>query len=109
MASRRDGPLIVQNDRTVLLDVHHPTADEARERLAQFAELIKSPDNLHTYRISSLSLWNAASAGLFCEDVVSFLDQYSMFPIPKPLTHEIEEVMGRLGNCSCAERETTWS
>ena len=97
MASRRDGPLIVQSDRTVLLDVHHKDADAARERLAQFAELVKSPDNLHTYRISSLSLWNAASAGLCYDDVVSFLDEFSMFPIPKNLTREISEVMSRFG------------
>ncbi|MFT7616503.1 MAG: DNA excision repair protein ERCC-3 [Planctomycetota bacterium] len=97
MASRRDGPLIVQSDRTVLLDVHHPAADDTRERLAQFAELVKSPDNLHTYCISPLSLWNAAAAGLFFEDVVSFLDEFSMFPIPKKISHDIEEVMGRFG------------
>ncbi len=97
MASRRDGPLIVQSDRSVLLDVHHPRAEEARERLAQFAELIKSPDNLHTYKISPLSLWNAAAAGVFFADVVSFLDQFSMFPIPRQLTSEIEEKMGRFG------------
>ncbi len=97
MASRRDGPLIVQNDRTVLLDVHHPQAEEARERLGQFAELVKSPDNLHTYCISPLSLWNAASAGLFFADVLTFLDEYSMFPIPKKLGEDIEDVMGRFG------------
>ena len=97
MSSRRNGPLIVQSDRTVLLDVHHPRADEARENLAQFAELVKSPDNLHTYRVSPLSLWNASSAGVLYEEVYSFLDEYSLFPVPKPLAREIEEVMSRFG------------
>ncbi|MCB9832354.1 MAG: DEAD/DEAH box helicase [Planctomycetes bacterium] len=95
--ARRDGPLIVQNDRTVLLDVHHPRADEARENLAQFAELVKSPENLHTYRISPISLWNAAAAGIPCEDVVAFLDRFSMLPLPRTLTGQIEEIMSRFG------------
>ncbi len=95
--ARRDGPLIVQNDRTVLLDVHHAQAEEARENLAQFAELVKSPENLHTYRISPISLWNAAAAGIPCDDVIAFLDGFSMLPLPKTLTGQIEEIMSRFG------------
>ncbi|MCA9320223.1 MAG: DEAD/DEAH box helicase [Planctomycetes bacterium] len=97
MAVRRDGPLIVQSDRTVLLDCHHGKAEEVREVLGSFAELLKSPDNLHTYRISSLSLWNAAAAGLSPAEVVEFLDSYSMHPLPRPLSGQIEEIMGRFG------------
>ena len=94
---RRDGPLIVQNDRTVLLDVHHAQADDVREVLGQFAELLKSPDNLHTYRISPLSLWNAAAAGVSHEAVLDFLDASSMYPVPKALREEIGELMQRFG------------
>ncbi len=106
MAARRDGPLIVQNDRTVLLHCHHPRADDARERLGQFAELLKSPDNLHTYKISSLSLWNAAAAGLTPAEVVEFLDDYSMHPLPKALTGEIEETMSRFGRLILRRHES---
>ena len=97
MASRRDGPLIVQSDKTVLLDVHHESATDAREFLGQFAELIKSPDNLHTYRISSLSLWNAAAAGISCSEVREFLDTWSLYPVPHAIQEEISELMRRFG------------
>lgn len=97
MASPPDGPLIVQSDRTVLLDVHHESADEAREMLGHFAELVKSPENLHTYRISSLSLWNAAAAGITCQEIVSFLKSYSCSPVPRALREEITELIRRYG------------
>ena len=97
MASRRDGPIIVQNDRTILLDVHHEAAEEAREHLGLFAELVKSPDNLHTYRISSLSLWNAAAVGLTSEDVTEFLKSWSRFPVPKAVRREVAATMERYG------------
>ena len=97
MASRRDGPLIVQSDKTVLLDVHHAMAEEARERLASFAELLKTPDNLHTYRISALSLWNAAASGLGREEVVEVLETYARNPVARSIKRDIEALMGRFG------------
>ena len=97
MGSRRDGPLIVQSDKTVLLDVHHPGADEVREGLGSFAELLKTPDHIHTYRISSLSLWNAASAGMTCADVIDILDSYARNAIPKAVKADISSIMDRFG------------
>lgn len=97
MPHRRDGPLIVQSDKTVLLDVHHPEADLVRENLGSFAELVKSPDNLHTYRISNLSLWNAAAAGRSSDDVIEFLTSHARHALPKSLAQEIASLMGRFG------------
>ena len=73
---RLDNPLVVQGDRTVLLEVHAPRYEEARDALCRFAELEKSPEHVHTYRISPLSLWNAAAAGLKPEDVVATLAEF---------------------------------
>ncbi|MEZ6194282.1 MAG: helicase-associated domain-containing protein [Planctomycetota bacterium] len=97
MASRRDGPLIVQGDRSVLLDLHHPRAEEARDRLSSFAELLKTPDHLHTYRITPISLWNAAAAGLRRETVLETLEELARNPLPSAVREEIDEVMRRFG------------
>ncbi len=97
MGSRRDGPLIVQGDKTVLLDVHHPGAEAVREGLGSFAELLKTPDHMHTYRISSLSLWNAASSGMSCRDVLDILENYARNPISKAIKAEISSIMDRFG------------
>ncbi|MCL8209234.1 MAG: helicase-associated domain-containing protein [Actinomycetia bacterium] len=92
-----DGPLIVQSDRTILLEVDHPHAERAREVLAGFAELVKSPEHVHTYRLSPLSLWNAASAGLRAEAVLADLGGLSRYPVPDSVAHFIREQMGRYG------------
>lgn len=91
------GPLIVQSDRTILLEVDHPEADGARETLAGFAELVKSPEHMHTYRISSLSLWNAASSGLQPEGVLEDLNRWSRYPVPPLVASFIREQMERYG------------
>ena len=70
-------PVIVQSDRSVLLEVHNPLYEEARDTLALFAELEKSPEYIHTYRMTPLSLWNAASSGISVEDVLNGLERYS--------------------------------
>ena len=90
-------PVIVQSDRSVLLEVLNPLFEEARDTLAIFAELEKSPEYMHTYRITSLSLWNAASSGVTVADVLTGLEQYSKFPLPVAVRTEIQQLMGRYG------------
>jgi DNA excision repair protein ERCC-3 len=97
MDYRIDAPLIVQGDRTVLLEVKSPDYEIARDHLARFAELEKSPEYIHTYRISSLSLWNAAAAGLDAEEIVSGLEALSKYPLPDNVVFEIRDAIGRYG------------
>ena len=92
-----DGPLIVQSDKTILLEVDHPQATEARHAIAAFAELERAPEHMHTYRITPLGLWNARAAGLDAEQVLDTLLTYSRFPVPHPLLVDIEDVMSRYG------------
>lgn len=94
---RPDNPLIAQGDRSVLLEVHSPRYEEARDALCRFAELEKSPEHVHTYRISSLSLWNAAAAGLSPGEVVSTLEEFGKYPLPGHLGAEVAETMSRFG------------
>lgn len=91
------GPLIVQSDKTVLLEVDHPQADEARAALAPFAELERAPEHIHTYRITPLALWNARAAGHDAEQVVDVLESYSHFPVPQALLIDVAETMSRYG------------
>src|SRR6202035_2729306 len=90
-------PLIVQGDRTVLLEVDNPRYAEARDSLAPFAELEKSPEHIHTYRLTPLSLWNAAAAGMSAEEMIDVLGRYSKFPVPANLPAAIKELVGRYG------------
>ncbi|MEO6893077.1 MAG: DNA repair helicase XPB [Ktedonobacteraceae bacterium] len=90
-------PLIVQSDRTILLEVDHPQHAEARDALAQFAELEKSPEHIHTYRLSSLSLWNAAAGGMDAQTVIELLTAYSKYALPPNIITEIREYMSRYG------------
>ena len=92
-----DGPLIVQSDRTVLLEVHNPLADGARHALAVFAELERAPEHMHTYRITRLGLWNARAAGHSAEEILHTLEEYSKFPLPPGIAEEITETIGRYG------------
>ncbi|MFR4190858.1 MAG: helicase-associated domain-containing protein, partial [Corynebacterium variabile] len=97
-----DGPLIVQSDKTVLLEIDHPAAAEARIALAPFAELERAPEHVHTYRITPLALWNARAAGHDAEQVVHVLETYSRFPVPQPLLVDIAETMDRYGRLTLA-------
>lgn len=90
-------PLIVQRDKSVLLDLHAPGAEEARGRISRFAELVKSPEHLHTYKLSALSLWNAAYGGFSAGQIVSVLEQDSATGVPKEVRAYIEEMIGRAG------------
>lgn len=92
-----DNPLIVQGDRTLLLDVHAPLANECRNELIPFAELERSPEHLHTYRLTPLSLWNATSAGLTPGDAVNVLEKYARYDVPQNISMWIKETAGRFG------------
>lgn len=92
-----DGPLIVQSDKTLLLDVDHPLSDECRRAIAPFAELEKSPEHIHTYRLTSLGLWNARAAGHDAEQVVDTLLKYSRYAVPHALLVDVAETMSRYG------------
>lgn len=91
------GPLIVQSDHTVLLEVAHPDSEDARHALAVFAELERAPEHIHTYRITRLGLWNARAAGHTDEEIVDTLNKYAKFPVPSSVTGEIAETMRRYG------------
>ena len=92
-----DGPLIVQSDKTLLLEVGHERATEARRAIAPFAELERAPEHVHTYRLTSLGLWNARAAGHDAEQVVSALLEYSRYPVPHALLIDLAEIMARYG------------
>jgi DNA excision repair protein ERCC-3 len=89
--------LIVQGDRTILLEVDNPLHAEARDAIAPFAELEKSPEHIHTYRLTPLSLWNAAAAGMSADSMIAALETYSKFPIPANLPPDLRELVGRYG------------
>ncbi|WP_190819069.1 DNA repair helicase XPB [Saccharopolyspora pogona] len=101
-ATRVNGPLIVQSDKTLLLEVDHDLADETRTAIAPFAELERAPEHVHTYRITPLALWNARAAGHDAEQVVDGLVRYSRYPVPQPLLVDIVETMGRFGRLQLA-------
>jgi DNA excision repair protein ERCC-3 len=92
-----DGPLIVQSDKTLLLDIDHILSDECRRAIAAFAELEKSPEHIHTYRLTPLGLWNARAAGHDAEQVVDVLLKYSRYAVPHSLLVDIAETMSRYG------------
>jgi DNA excision repair protein ERCC-3 len=91
------GPLIVQSDKTALLEVDHPDASDARHDLAIFAELERAPEHIHTYRITKLGLWNARAAGHGSDYVLGVLDRYAKFAIPSSVRVDIQETMDRYG------------
>ncbi len=95
-----DNPLIIQSDRTLLLDVHAPKAPECRAALIPFAELERSPEHLHTYRLTPLSLWNAASAGFTAEQAIAILETYARYDVPQSVTVWIKETAQRFGKLS---------
>lgn len=105
MTESSNGPLIVQGDMTILLEVAHPIYAEARDKIAPFTELIKSPEHMHTYAISHLSLWNAASSGHNAEEVLGTLRRYSRFDLPHNLVTEVETFMERYGQVRILRRD----
>jgi len=92
-----EGPLIVQSDKTLLLEIEHVLADECRKAIAPFAELERSPEHIHTYRLTNLGLWNARAAGHDAEAVIDILLRYSRYSVPHSLLVDIAETMDRYG------------
>jgi DNA excision repair protein ERCC-3 len=102
-------PLIVQSDRTLLLEVDHPLYEEARGELARFAELVKSPEHIHTYRLTPLSLWNAAASGLAADAILASLERFSRYPVPPNVDVEIREQVGRYGRILLVARDGAYA
>ena len=92
-----DGPLIVKSDKTLLLDIDHPMSVECRRAIAPFAELERSPEHIHTYRLTPLGLWNARAAGHDAEQVIDTLIQYSRYAVPHSILIDVAETMSRYG------------
>jgi DNA excision repair protein ERCC-3 len=97
MTFRPENPLIVQGDHTVLVEVDSPRYLEARDRLLAFAELVKSPEHVHTYRITPLSIWNACSAGVGADWIVESLREYAKYPVPENVVTQVGEYASRYG------------
>ena len=98
-----DGPLIVQSDKTLLLEVEHPQYQEARAAIAPFAELERSPEHVHTYRLTPLGLWNARAAGHDAEQVVDALVRFSRYAVPHALLVDVADTMDRYGRLQLAK------
>jgi len=101
-----DGPLIVQSDKTLLLEVDHELAGEARAAIAPFAELERSPEHVHTYRLTPLGLWNARAAGHDAEQVVDALVRYSRYAVPHALLVDVADTMDRYGRLQLVKHPT---
>lgn len=100
-----DKPLIVQSDKTILLDTHSADAESARSAILPFTELEKSPEHIHTYRVTPLSLWNAAASGLSPEDVVHALEKWSRYAVPAGISTGFADTMNRYGKIRLIENE----
>lgn len=94
---RPENPLIVQGDHTVLMEVASPRYLEARDQLARFAELVKSPEHIHTYRITPLSIWNACSSGLNADEIVAALHEFAKYEVPRHVDVEVQDFASRFG------------
>ena len=104
MTHNSQNPLIVQGDHTVLVEVDSPRYEEARDHLARFAELVKSPEHVHTYRITPLSIWNASAAGLSAQQIASTLNEYAKYDIPGHVLAEIDDFASRYGRLKLYQR-----
>ena len=107
MTSKSQNPLIVQGDHTVLVEVDSPRYEEARDQLARFAELVKSPEHVHTYRITPLSIWNASAAGLSAQQIASVLNEYAKYDVPGHVLTEIHDYASRYGRLKLRRRGDT--
>ncbi|HWM40016.1 MAG TPA: helicase-associated domain-containing protein, partial [Streptomyces sp.] len=100
------GPLIVQSDKTLLLEVDHEQADECRRAIAPFAELERAPEHIHTYRLTPLGLWNARAAGHDAEQVIDALVAHARYPVPHALLVDVAETMARYGRLRLLKHPT---
>ena len=101
----QDKPLIIQSDRTILLDVHSPYANKCRDEIIAFSELVRAPEHIHTYAISAISLWNAKSAGIETDEILKRLKTWSKFNIPQPVENYIKDISSRFGKLVLIEHE----
>src|SRR5690348_2739713 len=101
-----EGPLIVQSDKTLLLEVDHPLSTECRQAIAPFAELERSPEHVHTYRLTPLGLWNARAAGHDAEQVVDALVRFSRYAVPHALLVDVADTMDRYGRLQLVKHPT---
>ena len=92
-----DRPIIVQSDKTILIEVHSPDFNKARNEIAVFTELVKSPEHVHTYKLSPLSLWNAASTGSTADDIEAILKHWSRYPVPESISFSIRDTISKYG------------
>ncbi len=98
-------PLLIQSDRTILLDLHQESSDKAREDIVPFTELIKSPEHVHTYQISALSIWNAVSSGIDGEEMIRRLERWSRYEIDERVTFFIRDISSRYGDLTLEETD----
>jgi DNA excision repair protein ERCC-3 len=101
---RPNNPLIVQSDRTLLLEAAHPDFERVRDELTHFAELIKSPEHIHTFRISPLSLWNASASGVTRDEMIATLEKWSKFQVPQNIIQEIQDHGTRYGRIKLVQK-----
>ncbi len=101
-----DNPLIVQGDHTVLVEVDSPRYEAARDELVRFAELVKSPEHVHTYRITPLSIWNACAAGVTSDGIIQVLQAYSKYPVPEHVTVQVGDYASRYGRLRLVREES---
>lgn len=101
----QDTPLIVQSDKTLLLDVHHQRTEECRADLVRFCELIKSPEHMHTYTLSAISLWNAAASGIKLETILDRLTYWSKFPVAESVLFYVRDMASRWGKVRLTESD----
>ena len=90
-------PLIVQSDHSILVEVDNPRYSEARDRLVRFAELVKSPEHIHTYRLTPLSIWNACAAGVSAAAIIEALGGLAKYPVPEHVLVSVRDFAGRYG------------
>jgi DNA excision repair protein ERCC-3 len=105
MASDENKPLIVQSDRSILLETDGPRFEDARDSIAAFAELVKSPEHIHTYRITPLSLWNAAASGMTADEIVERLKQFSRYEVPDNVIVDVRDNVSRYGRLKLFKKE----
>lgn len=105
MSYHPENPMIVQSDKTILLEVDHQRYEDARDELARFAELEKSPEHIHTYRITPLSLWNAASSGVTNDDIVKIFSEYSKYDVPQNIIEDVKDNISRYGKLKLVKRD----
>ncbi|GAB2588868.1 DNA repair helicase XPB [Microlunatus antarcticus] len=106
MSDSQPGPLVVQSDKTLLLEIDHPAAEACRIAIAPFAELERAPEHIHTYRLTPLGLWNARAAGHDAEQVVDTLLTYSRYPVPNGLLVDVADTMDRYGRLRIEKHPT---